>query len=122
MRRHWHGDRGAVAIEFALVLPLLFALLLGIIDFGFVFNGKISVTNAAAEGARVLALGGSSDEVEQRVQDALVGSGQVLPVDVDVTPCAPGEAATVRVEGSVHTILPVPDVTVAAQGVMACTG
>ena len=44
------GERGAELIEFALVLPLLLLLVLGIVDFGFMFQRLEVVTNAAREG------------------------------------------------------------------------
>lgn len=43
---------GQSAVEFALVLPLLLILLLGIIEFGLVLYDKAVITNAAREGAR----------------------------------------------------------------------
>ena len=49
--------RGASAVEFALVLPLLMVLLTGIIQFGWVFFIQFSMENAAREGARQLAVG-----------------------------------------------------------------
>lgn len=54
------GDRaheGAVAVEMAILLPLLMLLLGGIVDFGFMLNAQISLTHAAREGARVEAIG-----------------------------------------------------------------
>jgi len=47
------GTRGQGLVEFALVLMPLFMILLGIIQFGFVFNSYITISNAAREGARV---------------------------------------------------------------------
>ena len=44
---------GNAAVEFGLVLPLLLALLLGMIDYGYVYFTKLTITNAAREGARV---------------------------------------------------------------------
>jgi Flp pilus assembly protein TadG len=44
--------RGQSLVEFALVLIPLFVILLGIIQFGFVFNAYVTITNAAREGAR----------------------------------------------------------------------
>ena len=43
--------RGAAAVEFALVLPVLFTILLGCVDFGRMGHGYIAVTNAARAGA-----------------------------------------------------------------------
>jgi Flp pilus assembly protein TadG len=39
-------------VEFALVLGPLLLVLLGIIQFGFIFNSYVTMTNAAREGAR----------------------------------------------------------------------
>lgn len=44
--------RGQSLVEFALVLMPLFMILLGIIQFGFVFNSYVTLTNATREGAR----------------------------------------------------------------------
>jgi hypothetical protein len=43
---------GVAAIEFALVLPVLMLILLGIIDFGLMMYDKAMITNAAREAAR----------------------------------------------------------------------
>jgi Flp pilus assembly protein TadG len=40
-------DRGAAAVEFALLLPLLLLLVFGIIDFGRALNAEITITQAA---------------------------------------------------------------------------
>jgi hypothetical protein len=45
-------DRGATILEMALVLPILFAVLFGILEFGRAYNIFQTVTNAAREGAR----------------------------------------------------------------------
>jgi Flp pilus assembly protein TadG len=46
------NERGAVAAEFALLLPVLLIILFGIIEFGMIMYGREIVTNAAREGAR----------------------------------------------------------------------
>lgn len=46
------AERGAAAIEFALVLPLLIALLFGIVEFSLILYDKAMITNASREGAR----------------------------------------------------------------------
>jgi Flp pilus assembly protein TadG len=45
-------ERGVAAVEFALILPVFLALVLGAIDFGYFFYVTEVVTNAAREGAR----------------------------------------------------------------------
>jgi Flp pilus assembly protein TadG len=46
------GERGAVAVEFALVLPLLMALLVGIVTAGLGYNNVLGVADGVREGAR----------------------------------------------------------------------
>ncbi|MGO4804128.1 TadE family protein [Arthrobacter sp. 2MCAF15] len=45
-------QRGAAAVEFALVVPLLLSMLLGVIDFGMAFGQSINLQAAARESAR----------------------------------------------------------------------
>ena len=51
-----HGERGAAAVEFAIVATLFFMLVFGIIDFGFAFHSWNNAANAAREGARKAAV------------------------------------------------------------------
>lgn len=52
-RRRCRSDRGAVLVESALLLPFIFALVFGIIDFGNTFNDYISVRQGARDGLRM---------------------------------------------------------------------
>lgn len=45
-------ERGAQLVEFALILPILMALLLGIVTGGIAFSHNLSIDNAARETAR----------------------------------------------------------------------
>ena len=49
-------EDGQAITEFALILPVLVALLLGIIQFGIVFNNYLTITDAARAGARKAAV------------------------------------------------------------------
>lgn len=51
-RRRRRGERGAAAVEFALVVPILVALLLGIVDYGLLFTDTVSTRNGVREAAR----------------------------------------------------------------------
>lgn len=54
-RRHRDADRGQSLVEFALVLPMLLVLLLGLADFGRVFAAGITVEAAARNAAEAAA-------------------------------------------------------------------
>lgn len=51
-RKRCSEETGAAAVEFALVAPILFSLVFGIIGFGFVFAQELSLGNGARQGAR----------------------------------------------------------------------
>src|SRR5215469_1466636 len=81
-RRAWMRqarDRGAAAIEFALLFPLLMLIVFGTIDFGRALNAQITLTQAAREGARLDALG--NPNVSAETQAAATG---LAPVTVTV--------------------------------------
>lgn len=88
-RRPGPRDSGAAAVEFALVMPLLLLLLLGIIDFGRAWNMQIALTQAAREGVRVAALGGT-DAIARTEAAAF----PVTPVAVTVNSCPVPAAAS----------------------------
>lgn len=67
------GERGASAVEFAIILPILIMLIFGIIQFGIAFNKYIAVTHAVREGVRLAAVGLYEDpdfDFEQAVRDS----------------------------------------------------
>jgi Flp pilus assembly protein TadG len=83
------NERGAAAVEMALVLPILLLLVFGIIEFGFIFNRYISVTHAAREGVRQLALGVEPADAELKAEQA---TGDVVSEDVsDAIACTASE-------------------------------
>jgi len=68
IKRLRKSDAGSEIIEMTIVLPLLLALLFGIVEFGFLFQRYVFLTNAAAEGARVASLPGYTQaDVQARV-------------------------------------------------------
>lgn len=78
--------RGAAAVEFALVAPLLFMLFLGFIDVGRAIMVKNLLTSAARDGARQATLDGSTVAgVQGQVTDFLAGAA-IAGVTVSVSP------------------------------------
>ena len=56
MTRRLTDERGATAVEFAFIMPLLIALVLGIAEFGHAFQVQGTLSAAAREGVRLMAL------------------------------------------------------------------
>ena len=65
--------RGATLVEFALIIPILLALLLGVIEFGWMAKNKLQLANAVREGARDAAVGLSTDSIKTRIKNRAAG-------------------------------------------------
>jgi Flp pilus assembly protein TadG len=90
-------------VEFALVFPMLLLVMLGIMDFGFLFQRYEVLTAAAREGARVAILPGYTDaDVTARVNAYLTAGGLTEPATVAV-----GPAQTVTVGSQCISVRPV---------------
>tara|TARA_R100000306_G_C4356319_1_gene132896 strand:- start:373 stop:903 length:531 start_codon:yes stop_codon:yes gene_type:complete len=118
------SDRGASLVEFALIAPLLFAILLGMITGGLALSKKNSMTNAVREGGRLgatLPEGTDWDsdwavDVRDRV-DALAG-GDLDPQDICVQlidPTAPGTPVGELLGADCSAVTP-PDTPSSASG------
>jgi Flp pilus assembly protein TadG len=73
-RRENGAERGAVAVEFALVLVPLLLLVFGIIDFGRFYNEQITLTSLARQGARIASLSPASPDPTSSIQQQLINS------------------------------------------------
>ena len=113
-------------VEFALIVPILLLLLVGIIEFGFVFSAQVSIQGAAREGARALALGEPAGAVETAVQS---GAGSATVTGITMTGCPAGSTSTstaystvtVRADHTFRTpFLPLGTKTLEATGRMRC--
>ncbi|MHA7143344.1 TadE/TadG family type IV pilus assembly protein [Arthrobacter sp. TmT3-37] len=92
------SERGAVALEMALVLPILLLILVGILEFGRVMNVQISLTHAAREGARHAAIhydDGTMNVTGTALAAAPSLSGLPVTVTSNATACAPNRNVTV---------------------------
>ncbi len=63
-------------IEFALVLPVVLFILMGIIEMGWLIKNQLTLANAVRDGARYAALGNTSTNVIARVKN---GAAQLNP-------------------------------------------
>jgi len=72
------GDRGAAAVEFALVVPMLIALLIGVISYGYMLSFRQGISQGAAEGARAAAVAPAATSASQREVDAVAAVNDSL--------------------------------------------
>jgi len=120
MSRTRRDDRGAVMVEFAIVLPVLLLILLGIIEFGRAYNAQVSIQAAAREGARELALRHGTADVASATRDA---APSVTIDTVAQTPCpasGDGKAKVEVTESFSFLALPLAPLNLTATGVMRC--
>ena len=123
-RRH-EKSRGAVAVEFALVAPILLALAAGIVEFSHAYNLQISVTQAAREAARTMAI---KDDQSKAALAAIAGAPGLSGEDFELvfTPaaCSDAEDVTVTVTYPAATMTGLfgSTVTVTGVGAMRCGG
>jgi Flp pilus assembly protein TadG len=126
-------ERGAAAVEFAIIFPLLFLVIAGLVDFGRFFFDQIQLTNAAREGARAAIVMASNNDVIAR---AAAATGGVPSVTVSVAAsCTSGSTsnASVVVQAPFNWLVLGPAMTiigkanngpayVSSTGVMRCGG
>ncbi len=77
--------RGQAIVEFALILPILMLILLGVVEFGRIYNASLMVNHASREGARTGSLGGSTLQIEEMV-DSVMGSFDTARITVTISP------------------------------------
>jgi Flp pilus assembly protein TadG len=133
--RHLHHDRerGAAAVELAIVLPILVLLVFGIIQWSIYFNRLQGLQAAAREGARVAALPQSTNaDVKAKVSAALNGvlpSGTTPTITISPSTSNPcdlqpaGSSVTVTVTTNTNLDIPLwgsQTVTQTGKGVFKC--
>lgn len=78
--------RGAAIVEAALVLPVFFLAILGIVEFGRALTVSNMLTQSARGGARLAVVDGSTNaEVETYVRNLCQNTLGVAPADVAIT-------------------------------------
>ena len=87
-----NNRRGAAAVEFAIIAPVFFLLVFGMIEFGRMIMVQQIITNASREGARIAVLdGATTNGVTTQVTNYLDGAS-ISGASVTVTPDPPTDA------------------------------
>ncbi len=98
---------GQALVELALVLPLLLLLVLGIIQFGILFNNYLTLTDAVRAGARQAAVSRTVTNPVAATESRIKGSAAGLDTSdlaITVTPRDPSDGSATWVQGGDVTV------------------
>jgi Flp pilus assembly protein TadG len=130
MRRK--NETGAAAVEFALILPVLLLILIGVIEFSLAFNAQLSLNQAAREGARYMAIHNNTGAAATAASNA---AGRLAPSTVTTTfavsgggtACSAGKQVTATTSYTLTTVTGFLDaftgtIVLTGKGTMQCGG
>jgi Flp pilus assembly protein TadG len=130
-------ERGAAAVEFALILPLLLMFVFGIVEFGRAYNARIELTAAVREGARAAALAdpaAPAATTDTATKTATINGAPGLKpaliasqVAVTACPVNPGASTNAEVTATYPFSYDIPflgprSISLTAKGVFRCGG
>ncbi|MFS0775391.1 TadE family protein [Neobacillus sp. 3P2-tot-E-2] len=100
------SERGQSLVEFALIVPVLIFLLIGIIDFGRVLHAYLTIDHAGREAARTASIGKDEATIKSKAvsQGSSIGltTGQVI-----VTTGSSGTEATITITYPITFLTPI---------------
>ncbi|MCB2294204.1 pilus assembly protein [Clostridium algoriphilum] len=104
------NEKGQSLVEFAILLPLLILLLMGILEFGIMLNSYLTIHNSAREGARLGIVAGSDIEIKELIIK-ISPNLDTENLMVNITPLEgsrrSGDTITVEVIYNYHVTIPI---------------
>jgi Flp pilus assembly protein TadG len=131
MRARLRDERGATAVEFAFIVPLLIVLVLGIAEFGHAFQVQGTLSAAAREGVRMMALQNDPGAARAVVRDAASSlDPAVTDAQIAISPasCPTLNSGTTTVRLTIDYPMPYltgffgTSIGLTGTGVMRCNG
>jgi Flp pilus assembly protein TadG len=131
MRRPLRDERGASAVEFAFIVPVLIVLVLGIAEFGHAFQVQGTLSAAAREGVRAMALRNDPVEARDVVRNAASSLDPAITdaqITIDPPSCPTLNAGSTSVRLTISYPMPYltgffgSSVDLTGTGVMRCNG
>ena len=112
-------------VEFALVLPLLLLLVMGIIQFGILFNNYVTLTDGVRAGARQAAVSRGLPDPDKAAKDRVKSSAAGLDeskLEITVTPYDPEDGSATWAQGGDVTVEAKYPYSIALFGVVVMSG
>lgn len=78
-RRRARRDRGAVLVEAAIVMPLLFSLVFGILEIGSALKSYSGAANAVRAGGRMASVAGNNADADLAIMERIAGEASGIP-------------------------------------------
>jgi Flp pilus assembly protein TadG len=136
LTRNPTDERGATAVEFAFIMPLLVLLLLGIAEFGHAFQVQGTLSAAAREGVRLMALQNDPVAARAAVRNAAASLDPAITdaqirirlVDSTAVSCPTSGAGSTSVRLTIDYPMPYltgffgTGIDLTGTGVMRCNG
>ncbi len=136
MSTRLRDERGASAVEFALIVPLLLVLVIGIVEFGHAFQVQGTISAAAREGVRAMALRNDPVDARAVARDAAASLNPAITDDQIEIEIVDGVGASCPATGAGNTAVrltityPKPyltgffgsEIELTGTGVMRCNG
>lgn len=102
--------RGQTLVEMAFVLPIILLVIMGMIEFGRIFNAYLIVTNASREGARVAVVGGADSDINSSIANTtntLRQENMTISISPEQTSRKRGTELTVTIQYNLEMICPI---------------
>jgi Flp pilus assembly protein TadG len=131
MRDRLRSERGAAAVEFAFIVPLLIVLVIGIAEFGRAFQVQGTLSAAAREGVRIMALQNDPVGARTAVRTASTSlAPAITDAEIAISPAACPTVQTGSTSVRLTIRYPMPfltgffgsGLTLTGTGVMRCNG
>jgi TadE-like protein len=119
------AEEGQAMVEFALVLPILLMIVMGIIQFGILFNNYVTLTDAVRAGARQAAVSRDLPDPVAAASDRVKQSGAGLDetkLEITVTPYDPEDGSASWVQGGDVTVEAKYPYTISIFGLQVMSG
>lgn len=104
------NESGQSLVEFAIILPILLLLIMGIIEFGLIMNSYLTIQNASREGARIGIVGAADSDIRNRIISDSPNL-QTADLTINITPGegsrSSGDTITVAIYYNYHLVTPI---------------